>query len=126
MREQGQGEREMTVSEDTIQIRNRIHGMWASVAPAWDAYAGLTDTRGRGLAERLLELTAPRPGERVLELACGAGGVGIAAASLVGASGEVVISDVAAEMTAVAARRAREAGLANVRTRELDLEEIDE
>jgi SAM-dependent methyltransferase len=60
----------------------------------------------------------------VLELACGAGDVGIAAAELVGAGGEVVLSDVAPEMTAIAAERA--AGLDNVRIRELDLERIDE
>jgi SAM-dependent methyltransferase len=65
------------------------------------------------------------PGERVLELACGAGGTGLAAARVVG-PGEVVLSDVSPEMTAIAAGRARAAGLANVRTRVLDLEEIDE
>jgi cyclopropane fatty-acyl-phospholipid synthase-like methyltransferase len=53
----------------------------------------------------LLELSTPRPGERVLELACGAGGAGIAAAKLVGPGGEVALSNVAAEMTAIAAAR---------------------
>ena len=78
------------------------------------------------MADRLLELSAPRPGERVLELACGAGGVGLAAAALVGAGGEVIVSDIADEMTQIAARRARVAGLDNVHARVLDLEEIDE
>ena len=116
----------MTVSEETTRIRRQIHGMWAAVAPAWGKYADDTDERGQGLADRMLELSAPRPGERVLELACGAGGVGLAAAPLVGAGGEVVVSDVAEEMTAIAADRARDAGLGNVRARALDLEEIDE
>src|SRR5262249_23176416 len=40
--------------------------------------------------------------------------------------GEVVVSDVAPEMTAIARRRAAERGLANVATRDLDLEQIDE
>jgi SAM-dependent methyltransferase len=65
-------------------------------------------------------------GERVLELACGPGGLGIEAAEQVGPEGEVVLSDVASEMTAIAARRAKDRGLANVTTRELDLERIDE
>ena len=91
--------------------------MWAAVAPAWAEHAVYADTRGAAItakllqlsneAERaadsrgaaitakLLQLSAPRPGERVLELACGAGGVGIAAAELVGPAGEVVLSDVA-------------------------------
>jgi SAM-dependent methyltransferase len=62
----------------------------------------------------------------VLELACGAGGVGIAAARLVGPTGEVVLSDVAAEMTAVAAARAAGLGLGNVRTLTLDLDDLAE
>ncbi len=74
----------------------------------------------------MLARTELRPGERVLELACGPGGVGLAAARLVAPGGEVVLSDVAAEMTAIAAARAEALGLGNVATRVLDLEDIDE
>jgi SAM-dependent methyltransferase len=61
----------------------------------------------------------------VLELACGPGGVGIAAAAIVGPDGSVVLSDIAPEMTAIAAERAKNAGLTNVTTRAVDLERID-
>ena len=67
-----------------------------------------------------------RPGDRVLELACGVGGVGLAAAKLVGPDGEVVLSDVVLEMTEIAAARAAAAGLGNVSARPLDFEDIDE
>jgi SAM-dependent methyltransferase len=73
----------------------------------------------------MLEQVAIAPGERVLELACGAGGAGLAAAAVV-APGEVVLSDVAAEMTVFAAARAEALGLTNVATRPLDLERIAE
>jgi ubiquinone/menaquinone biosynthesis C-methylase UbiE len=116
----------MTVGQDTTEVRRHVHRMWEAVAPAWGAHAEFVDQRGKGLTDRLLELAAPRPGERVLELACGAGGAGLAAAALVGEAGEVVVSDVAEGMTRIADRRARDAGLANVRARVLDLEEIDE
>jgi SAM-dependent methyltransferase len=112
---------------DTIAVeRRQLHGMWASVAPAWGEHAEYADTRGAAVTARLLELAAPRPGERVLELACGAGGAGIAAAGLVGPAGEVVLSDVAAEMTAIAAARAAALSLANVRTLTLDLDDLDQ
>jgi len=107
-------------------LRDRLHRMWADVAPGWAEHAAYTDARAARLTERMLELTAPRPGDRVLELACGAGGTGLAAAARVAPGGEVVLSDVAAEMTAIAAARAAALGLANVATRELDLERIDE
>jgi SAM-dependent methyltransferase len=106
--------------------RRQLHGMWGSVAPAWAEHADYADTRGAAVTDRMLELSAPRPGERVLELACGPGGVGIAAARLVGPAGEVVLSDVAAEMTAIAAARAAALGLGNVRPLTLDLDDLDQ
>jgi SAM-dependent methyltransferase len=108
-----------------IELRERLHGMWDAVAPAWGEHAAYADARGAEVAERMLSLTAPAPGERVLELACGTGGLGLAAAVRVG-SGEVVLSDVAAGMTALAAARAEAAGLRNVAVRVLDVEAIDE
>jgi SAM-dependent methyltransferase len=107
-----------------MELRTQLHGMWASVAPAWAEHADYADTRGAPVTAELLRRSAPRPGDRVLELACGAGGVGIAAAELVGPAGEVVLSDVAAEMTAIAAARAAALGLGNVRTQTLDLDEL--
>jgi SAM-dependent methyltransferase len=109
---------------DPAALRRQLHGMWAAVAPAWGEHADYADTRGAALTARMLELSAPRPGERVLELACGAGGVGIAAAKLVGPAGEVVLSDVAERMTAIAAARAANLGLGNVHSLPLDLDDI--
>ena len=100
--------------------------MWAAVATAWGDRADYVDARGAGVTERLFELADIHPGERVLELACGPGGAGLDAAEHVGPTGEVVISDVVAEMTSIAAARAKARGLGNVRTRVLDLEEIAE
>jgi SAM-dependent methyltransferase len=100
--------------------------MWSGVAGAWTAHHDYVDARGRHVTERMLDLTGPRPGERVLELACGTGGPGLDAAPLVAPGGEVVISDFSAEMTAAAAGRVAALGLANASTRVLDIEAIDE
>jgi SAM-dependent methyltransferase len=108
------------------ELRTRLHALWASVAGGWREHADFVDQRGRPLTERMFELTVPRAGERVLELACGPGSVGLAAAPLVSPGGEVVVSDVASEMTAIAADRAAAAGRDNVVARDLDLEDIDE
>ena len=74
----------------------------------------------------MLELGQVGAGDRILELACGPGGLGLAAAERVGPGGEVVLSDVAEEMTAIAAARAAELGLRNVEARRLEIERIDE
>jgi SAM-dependent methyltransferase len=91
--------------------------MWGSVAGGWAEHSDYVDARGAPVTEAMLDLTAPRPGERVLELACGSGGTGLAAADR---GCQVVLSDVAPEMVAIAAERA--AGRAG--TLVLDLEEI--
>ncbi|TPG29906.1 methyltransferase domain-containing protein [Mycobacterium hodleri] len=101
-----------------------MHAMWASVAVSWGENASYVDTKGSSVAQAMLDAAHLRQGEHVLELACGPGGVGIAAAEIVGPDGAVVLSDFAQEMTAIAAGRARGRGLANVTTRELDLERI--
>jgi ubiquinone/menaquinone biosynthesis C-methylase UbiE len=108
------------------QVRARAHGMWAKVASSWDEHASYVDARAAGVTERMLEIAGLHAGARVLELACGPGGLGLAAADRVLPHGEIVLSDVVPEMVSIAARRAGALGLRNVRARVLDLEEIDE
>jgi len=112
-----------SIAAPADELREHLHGMWGSVAPRWRAHADFVDERGAALTEGMLEAAELRAEDRVVELACGPGSVGIAAAPLVA---EVVITDVAPEMTAIAAERAAARGLANVSTRTLDLEAIDE
>jgi SAM-dependent methyltransferase len=113
-------------SDERDALRARLAGMWAGVAGGWAQHADYADARGAQSADRMLELARVGAGDRVLELACGPGGLGLAAAERVGPGGEVVLSDVAEEMTAIAAARAAELGLGNVAFRALDLERIDE
>jgi len=111
---------------DSDELRAHVHGMWAAVAGSWAEHAEYADARGAPAAEKMLDLTRSQPGDRVLELACGPGGLGLAAAKRVAPGGEVVLSDVVAEMTPIASARAAALGLSNVSTRELDLEDIDQ
>jgi ubiquinone/menaquinone biosynthesis C-methylase UbiE len=115
-----------TPSDGSNALRTQLHQMWSAVASGWAEHADFADARGAAVTEGMLELAALQPGARVLELACGPGGLGLAAAQRIGPDGEVVISDVVAEMTAIAAARASALGLGNVSTRELDIESLDE
>lgn len=58
------------------------------MAGSWGEHAADVDARGAAVAERMLELSMIQPGDRVLELACGPGGLGLAAAERVGPTGE--------------------------------------
>jgi ubiquinone/menaquinone biosynthesis C-methylase UbiE len=113
-------------AEAAAQLREKLHQLWAEVAEKWGEHAEHVDERSAQLTDSMLQRAALAPGDRVLELACGAGGAGLAAAPRVAPNGAVVLSDVAAEMTAIAVARAQALGLTNVSTRVLDLERIDE
>lgn len=80
--------------------------MWDSVAPGWNANAQFVDDHLSQATEALLEAAGIDHGDAVLDLASGPGGAGLAAAERVGATGTVLLSDVAAGMVAVASRRA--------------------
>ena len=108
------------------ELRAGLHTMWGTVAPGWEQNADFVDKRSEELTRAMLDRAALDPGDRVLELACGPGGLGIAAAERVGPDGEIVLSDVVPQMTAIAARRAEARGLSNVTTLDLDLERVDQ
>jgi hypothetical protein len=76
--------------------------MWNSVAPGWEASAQFVDEQLALATEALLDAAGIGEGDAVLDLASGPGGAGLCAAGRVGPSGTVVLSDVAAEMVAVA------------------------
>jgi SAM-dependent methyltransferase len=107
------------------ELRPRLHCMWAHAAEGWAELAEEVDSRSALLTEKLLALSEPKPGELVLELACGPGGAGLAAAERAAPGGEVALTDVAEEMTAIASARAKARGIENVTTRVRDLERID-
>jgi SAM-dependent methyltransferase len=97
--------------------------MWDSVAPGWEANAAFVDEQLAPATGALLDAAGVGEGDRVLDLAAGPGGAGLAAAPRVGSSGSVVLSDVAGEMVAVAARRA--SANAQVSTAVFDQSAID-
>ncbi len=104
--------------------RAHLHGMWDAVAAGWGDHADYADARAAAVTGEMLARTAPAPGEHVIDLACGPGGAGIAAAHRVGPAGRVLLSDVAPAMVAVAAGRAAAAGLGQVAAAVRDLEAI--
>lgn len=114
-----------TPEENLDELRAGLHTMWGMVAPGWERNANFVDARTAHLTAAMLEAAALREGDSVLELACGPGGLGLAAAERVGDEGEVVLSDVAPQMTAIAATRAKDRRLGNVSTLDLDLERIE-
>ena len=103
--------------------RQFVHGLWAGVAANWSERADFLDVRAGELTKTLLDGASIASTDRVLALADGPGGLGLAAAGL---AAEVVSSDVVASYAEVVAARATAAGITNLTSKTLDLEDIAE
>lgn len=75
--------------------------------------------------ERLLDLAALRPGERVLETACGTGLVTFPAADRVGAGGSVLATDISEAMIERILAEAARRGAAQVTAARMEAEALD-
>ena len=107
------------------EFKHASHAVWEAMAPGWDDRHAYFEETARPVAERMLELLRPAPGEEILELAAGTGVVGFAAAALVTPGGRVIVSDFSSGMVDAARRHAAELGIENVECRVLDAERLD-
>ena len=102
-------------------------GAWSTAegAASWQASAALRQQSMAETTELLLSAAGVVPGARVLEIGAGTGDVSLLVADRVGPGGAVLATDASAPMLEIAARLAREAGLANVSTRTARAEDLD-
>ena len=99
---------------------------WGAAAESWKRAVQEPDTGpGKSAADWMLEAVALRPGDRVLELACGAGRVGLRAAEQVRPGGRVLCSDFAAPMVEAVRTQASRLGLENLEARVMNAEDLD-
>ncbi|MUL37770.1 class I SAM-dependent methyltransferase [Gloeocapsopsis dulcis] len=77
------------------------------------------------LANRLIEIAQPQPGQQILDIATGTGLVAIPAAQIVGSSGRVVGVDIAKGMLEQAQRKIETLKLKNVELIEADADHLN-
>jgi ubiquinone/menaquinone biosynthesis C-methylase UbiE len=111
----------MTWTYTDEYYKNYTRDTWNESAPAYDPVLRNLDKFNGDLLKR----AAPRPGERVLDVATGPGQPALTIAPLVGPQGRVVGIDLAERMVELANRRAKEARLDNVEFRTMDAESLD-
>lgn len=103
-----------------LQLRVQRYG--------WDAASAFYEDGWRGpllpAQQTLLKLAALKPGERVLESACGSGLVTRMIANAVGPKGEVVATDLSQNMVDMTARHCAEGGLHWVTTSRMSAEDL--
>jgi enediyne biosynthesis protein CalE5 len=109
----------------TMTVKDQQRAGWGDQAQQWYAHLEIIERQWGPLSEGLLDLARVTSGDRVLDLACGAGDPALAAAERVGPTGAVIATDISPDMLAFAALRASATGLGNVETHEMDAEAID-
>lgn len=108
------------------EYREASKEQWSDAAPSWARAAEEEETgASREATVWMLGAADLQPGERVLELACGAGRVGLQAAGRVGPEGTVLCTDFSEAMVDAVAERVERLGVRNVSTRVVDAEHID-
>ena len=98
----------MPANEPMIQLWN------GDDTAAWTTHPDRYDVMLRPFGDAVLDAAPPAPGERVLDVGCGAGALSLAAARAVGDEGSVVGADISRPLLGLATRRATEAGVGNV------------
>jgi ubiquinone/menaquinone biosynthesis C-methylase UbiE len=105
--------------------RLEIYEMAEAIAPGLERWRARIEEITAPVREWMISELAPRPGDRVLELAAGAGDTGFEAAAIVGEHGRLVSTDFSPAMVQIARRRGAELGLANVQYRVMDAERVE-
>ncbi len=105
--------------------KDRARADWDAAATGWDRHAPAIRDWLRQSTDAMLTKAGIAPGDRVLDLAAGAGDLTLDLAARVGPTGRVVASDISAQILALAARNASRAGYENVETHRADAERLD-
>jgi SAM-dependent methyltransferase len=114
-----------TATFDPDAYKETTREQWQQAAAAWHRWGPTLEAWLGEATEAMLDLTRVGEGDRVLDIAAGAGGQTLAAARRVGSQGAVLASDISANILEFAASEARAAGLGNVATQVMDGEALD-
>jgi SAM-dependent methyltransferase len=98
------------------EIRNEQLATWAGLSAGWEKWDSIIMEQLAPVGAAMIERLDIASDHRHLDIASGTGEPGLSIARLQ-PSGHVVLTDLAAEMLDVAARRARAQGIANVETK---------
>jgi enediyne biosynthesis protein CalE5 len=110
---------------DPTEFRDGQRTQWNTAASGWRKWNDLIDAAASGISERLVELAGVQPGSRVLDVACGYGEPSLTAARAAGADGQVVATDISAEMIAYGHERAAAKGVENIKFVESAVMDLD-
>lgn len=110
---------------DPLKYKNTTRDQWQNAAEAWYRWSPTLNSWLGPATETMLEMAGVAAGQRVLDVAAGAGEGSMSAARRVGPTGHVLATDISSNILEFAARMAKDAGLTNMSTQVMDGEHLD-
>ncbi len=109
---------------DPVKYKNTTHDQWQAAAEAWYRWSPTLNQWLGKATERMLEMAGITRGDRVLDIAAGAGEQSIMTARKVGATGYVLATDISSNILEYAKQLAQQEGVNNIETRVMDGENL--
>ena len=110
---------------DPIKYKATTREQWQTAAEAWHRWGPTLQLWLGEATNVMLDMAGVREGQRVLDVAAGAGEQTIVTAKRVGPSGYVLATDISSNILDFAQNAARQAGLENVDTKVMDGENLE-
>jgi SAM-dependent methyltransferase len=111
---------------DPIKYKETTRQQWNSASEAWHRWGPFLNRWLGPATETMIDMTGIKAGSRVLDVAAGAGEQTLAVARRVGGIGYVLATDISSDILAYAQSSAKLAGYANIVTKVIDGEKLDE
>jgi SAM-dependent methyltransferase len=112
-------------SFDAAKYKNAQREQWNRDGAAWRRWNPTLDRWYGEATRQMLDLARIQPGQRILDIAAGAGEPAVSAAERVGPDGYVLATDISEGIVELALQVARERGLEQVEARAMDGEKLD-
>jgi ubiquinone/menaquinone biosynthesis C-methylase UbiE len=110
---------------DAAKYKNAQREQWNKDGAAWRRWNPVLEHWYGEVTRQMLDLAWIRPGQRILDIAAGAGEPAVSAAERVGPSGYVLATDISEGIVELAFQVARDRGLNQIETRTMDGEKLD-
>jgi len=110
---------------DPVAFKTTTRQGWDAVAEAWDRWSSVLATWLGPVTEAMLVMARLGVGDKLVDVAAGAGEPGLTAAERVGPTGSVLATDLSSSILAFADRAARERGVRNFSARVMDAEQLE-
>lgn len=110
---------------DPVAYKRTTHAQWQEAAEAWHRWGPVLEDWLGEATEIMLDLARVSDGQRVLDVAAGAGGQSLVAARRVGRTGSVLATDISKNILRFAEEEASKSRLTNIATRVMDGENLE-